>query len=220
MKKLLVTALAALSFFGLTLNAQAEGEPPRFEGIYGGLFAAYGIMDGTFVYNGMARPDFDLNGPGAGVNGGVNWTNDMWLWGLEADGQTLGMQDTDTCNGGCNVTVETDGVVTARARVGVLFGEDRQMAAYATGGAALVWLGIRNNGGAGETTQPAETTFAVGGGVEGYLFGTDWMSTKLEYLYVGVDLTKRGVTVNTGDRGDFGFEGLHLIRWGLNIHFN
>ncbi|MCP5082104.1 MAG: porin family protein [Alphaproteobacteria bacterium] len=219
--KLLRSTFALISLVWLSLSAHAAGEPPRFDGIYGGFVSGYGFVDqGSFVLNNNTTHGFDLEGPLAGLTGGWNWNHGAWLLGLEADGQALGMQDTITCNGGCNVTADIDGLITARGRVGYLFGDDQQIAAYATGGLALVWLGVRNNGGAPPlSTEWTEVTYAVGGGIEGYLFGTDWMSSKLEYLYVGLD-AKRTALVNTADSGRYKFEGMHLIRWGLNIHFN
>lgn len=219
--KRLSAVFAILSTLWLTATAQAAGEPPRFDGLYGGFVAGYGFLEKEpFVLNATSYSGFDLDGPLAGVTGGWNWKHEGWLLGIEADGQALGMQDTITCNNACNVSADIDGLVTARARVGFLFGENDQLAAYATGGLALVWLGVTNNAGAPPlSTEWTESTYTVGGGLEGYLFGTDWMSTKLEYLYVGLD-ARRNALVNTADTGRYRFEGMHLVRWGLNIHFN
>ncbi|NNF78702.1 MAG: porin family protein [Rhizobiales bacterium] len=218
--RLLRSVIVLISFIWLSVSAQAAGEPPRFDGIYGGFVGGYGFIDDASIgVNAGPAAKFDLHGPLAGLTGGWNWKHEGWLLGIEADGQALGMQDTVTnCVGGCNVTADIDGLVTARGRVGYLFGDDQQIAAYATGGLALVWLGVRNNP-LGVSTEWTEVTYAVGGGIEGYLFGTDWMSTKLEYLYVGLD-AKRNALVNTADTGRYRFDGMHLIRWGLNIHFN
>ncbi len=214
--------LASIVFIWLSAAAQAAGEPPRFDGIYGGFVSGYGFVDDASIgVNALPPAKFDLEGPSAGITGGWNWKHEGWLLGIEVDGQTMGMQDRVTnCVGGCNVTADIDGLVTARGRVGYLFGADDQLAVYATGGLAWVWLGVSNNVFVPTvSTDWTETTYAVGGGIEGYLFGTDWMSTKLEYLYVGLDAS-RSAGVNTADTGNYKFDGLHMIRWGLNIHFN
>lgn len=220
--KTLRAALTLFTLLWLSSAAQAAGEPPRFDGLYGGFVSGYGFLDKANV-SVFANPaqSFDMEGPLAGLTGGWNWKHEGWLLGLEADGQALGISDRITnCGVACDVTADIDGLITARGRVGYLFGEDQQIAAYATGGLALVWLDVYNAGGAPPTsTNWVEATYTVGAGVEGYLFGTDWMSTKLEYLYVGLN-ARRNAVVNTADQGRYRFDGMHLIRWGLNIHFN
>lgn len=217
--KFMRVTLALLFGALFSISANAAGEPPRFQGPYAGLVSGYGFADPNFTYNGTPF-DVDMAGPLAGITAGSNWNLGSFVLGIEADAQVLGLSKNTTCGGLCNVSVDADALVTARARAGWLLGSEDQFMVYATGGLGFVWLDTVNNGGAQPNeTQWNETTYVVGGGFEGYVMGTDWISTKLEYLYVGAN-SNRNFLINTGDAGRIGFNGIHVFRWGWNIHLN
>ncbi len=219
-----VLFLMALTAFGTTANA--AGEPPRFQGLYGGLVSGYGFADESWSQpGGAAAPlpagaNFDLEGGLAGLTAGHNWNLGNFLLGIEVDGTTLEMDDSQPCGlMGAICTVDLNALVTARGRAGVFFGSESQFMAYVTGGLALAWIEATSPA-PGATLDFTEATYAVGGGFEGYVMDTDWVSTKLEYLFVGVNDTKSyTVGLNPAVIATLKLNGIHLFRWGWNIHF-
>ncbi len=218
--------------FVLVLDAipvkAAGDEPDKFIGLYAGLVAGIGFVDGTWS-DGSFPPvatNFDSDGGLAGVTVGYNWLFDNFLVGLEADITTLGLSENGIpCGAGATCAVDTDAMATARARLGYVFGETGQFAVYATGGIANVWAsasGAVPPGPISFRTNFSELTYAVGGGFEGYVMDTNWISTKLEVLYVGLDISKNffapAITVVSGpDR--LKLEDLLVVRGGFNVHF-
>lgn len=213
-------AVAAIVVAAFGHAAQADGESPRFQGFYGGIVGGYASADetwGTAGLGGPARANLKLDGGLGGISVGHNWNMGNFLLGLEADGTTLALNDNNVCSGmGTVCDVDLDAMVTVRARLGLLFGEENQLMAYATGGLAATWIEA-NNPPAGTFNSYTEASYVVGGGLEGYVLGTDWVSTKLEYLFVGLD-DSRTYTIGAGT-GTLKFDGLHVFRWGWNLHF-
>ncbi len=212
--------LAAIMLGALSQTAQADGEPPRFSGFYAGLVGGYAAADetwGTAGIGGPARANLSLDGGLGGITVGHNWNMGNFVLGLGAGATTLSLGDSRACSPmGAVCVVDLDAMITARARVGFLFGEQSQFMAYATGGVAAAWIDV-NNPGAGTTTNYTKATYTVGGGFEGYVLGTDWVSTKLEYLFVGLN-DSRTYTIGGGS-GTLNFDGIHMARWGWNFHF-
>ena len=212
--------IAATMLAAVSQTAQAEGEPSRFNGFYAGLVGGYAAADetwGTAGTGGPARANLSLDGGLGGITVGHNWNMGDFVLGLEADATTLSLSDSNVCSGMAAIcTVDLDAMVSARARVGFLFGTDSQFMAYATGGLSAAWIDV-NNPGTGTTTNYTKATYTVGGGFEGYVLGTDWVSTKLEYLYVGLD-DARTYTIGAGT-GTLDFDGIHVFRWGWNFQF-
>ncbi|MCP5076158.1 MAG: hypothetical protein GY947_23040 [Rhodobacteraceae bacterium] len=132
------------------------------------------------------------------------------------------MGDTNASSGmGTLCTIDVDAMATIRARLGFFFGEERQFMLFATGGLAAVWIDVNNPAPGGSTTNYTEATYVVGGGFEAYVFGTDWVSTKIEYLFVGLDDSRTysiGAAAAAAN-ATLNFDGIHAVRWGWNLHF-
>jgi len=196
--------------------ATGDEREESFIGGYAGLVGGYGIVNERWVnqFNGLADPD--LNGVLAGVTAGFNWRSGSLLVGLEGDVNRLAMRGiTDSPA----AFVELAGIATARGRLGWIFGKNDQLAIFATGGVAHLWGAATNPAVSPPTFGFDQTGFVVGGGLEAYLMNSDRISSKLEYLYVGLNLNKTfpfapPVGVSTLQIG-----GMHLFRWGLNVHF-
>lgn len=169
----------------------------------------------------------------AGVIGGAqigyNWQfAPNWVFGLEADIQGSGQKD------GTSATLPTAGGLfsmslesrlnyfgTARARLGLL--ATPSLLLYATGG--LGWGNTEFNmtstlAGASSSASFTHTNigWTVGGGVEGKI-SANW-SAKAEYLYLDLGNTAGSVTLPPViQTGSVDFRD-HIVRIGLNYHFN
>ncbi len=205
-------------------SAQAVEPPETFNGGYAGLVSGYGIGDGNFTRGNIAPPnrDLDLEGPLAGITAGINFRSGSVLYGLEGDAQVLGLSDESPCGfapGNCNVDV--DAMITARGRLGWIFGTADQFAFYATGGLAALWVDVTADGGGAPRFNNTEVTYAVGGGFEGYVMDTNWISTKIEALYVGDIGYNRSFLGPGATSGpdSVSIDDFFFVRWGWNIHF-
>ena len=214
-------AFAALliSFAGQT--AQAEDGTNLFNGFYAGLAGGYVAVDenwGTVGTGGPPSANLSLDGGAGGLTVGYNWNTNGFLLGLEADGTLTAANDSNVCSAMAAICdIDVDGIATFRTRAGLIFGEQNNLSVYATGGAAVVWYGATNPGIGGLSAEETDVTYAVGGGLEAFLFDTHWVSTKLEYLFVGLDRTYV-YTIGAGS-GRLNFNGIHMVKWGWNFHF-
>ncbi len=204
-------------------TAGAAGEPPKFQGLYGGMLAGYAFTDENWSQREavpLPGANFDLDGGLAGLTVGNNWHLGNFLLGLEADATTLALGDSQSCGlMGATCTVDLDALATVRGRAGYFFGSDSQFMVYATGGLAVVWADVTSPA-PGASSNFTDVTYAIGGGFEGYVFDNDWISTKLEYLFVGLnDTTSYTVGLNPTVTATLKLNGMHVLRWGWNIHF-
>jgi outer membrane immunogenic protein len=148
------------------------------------------------VTNNPTKP----NGFAGGVQGGYNWQNGALVYGLEADIQANGADDTFA-----PWKFSNPWFGTVRGRIGYSF---NNVLFYGTGG--LAYGALR-----GETFGLSETRtsagWTAGVGAE-FGFAPNW-SAKVEYLYV--DLSNSGFSITGAQNGyEFG-----LIRFGVNYHF-
>lgn len=217
----LCAAIVALYIGVAGHAAQAEDESNLFDGFYGGLAGGYVAIDeswGTVGTGGPASANLSLDGGAGGLTVGYGWNMGDFLLGLEADGTIAATHDSNVCSAMAAICdIDVDGIATFRARGGFIFGEHNHLTAYVTGGLGVVWYGATNPGIGGLSTHETDLTYVVGGGLEGYLFDTEWLSTKLEYLFVGLDRTYT-YTIG-GGIGRLNFNGIHMIKWGWNFHF-
>ena len=217
----LCAALAGLAMGFAGHSAQAEDDNPLFDGFYGGLAGGYVVIDerwGTAGTGGPAAANLSLDGGAGGLTVGYGWNLGNVLLGVEADGMITAANDSNVCSGmGAVCDIDIDGIATYRARAGLIFGEYDHLTAYVTGGLGMVWYGATNPANPGGSADETDLTYVVGGGLEGYLFDTEWLSTKLEYLFVGLDRTYT-YTIG-GGTGRLNFNGIHMIKWGWNFHF-
>jgi outer membrane immunogenic protein len=204
------TALAALALTGagFAVSAQAADLPYGSRAPYtvnqplnayswagpylgGNLGYAWGSVD-----NNRTKP----SGFEGGVQGGYNWQNGPWVFGVEADIQATGADDTFAPWKFSNPWF---GTVRGRAGYAV-----SNVFFYGTGGLAFGEL-------RGETFGLSETHtnagWTAGVGAE-FGFAQNW-SAKVEYLYV--DLNNSNFTI-TGVPNGYQFG---LVRAGINYHF-
>jgi outer membrane immunogenic protein len=148
------------------------------------------------VTNSVTKPD----GVAGGVQGGFNWQSGPLVYGIEADIQANGAEDTFA-----PWKFSNPWFGTVRGRVGyavnnVLF--------YGTGGLAFGGLRAETFGLSENHTTAGWT---VGAGAE-FGFAPNW-SAKAEYLYVDLSDTRFSIT-GVPNGYQFG-----LIRLGVNYHF-
>jgi outer membrane immunogenic protein len=140
------------------------------------------------------------SGFAGGVQGGYNWQNGPWVFGLEADIQATGANDTFA-----PWKFSNPWFGTVRGRAGYAL---NNILFFGTGGLAFGEL-------RGETFGLSETHtnagWTVGVGAEVGL--TQQWSAKIEYLYV--DLANSNFTI-TGASNGYRFG---LVRAGVNYHF-
>src|SRR5712672_4440781 len=202
-----VVALTAAGFAGSAQAADYGGpryaQPyypavqPRLEDCWigpylgGNIGYAWGSVD-----NNPTKP----SGFVGGVQGGYNWQSGAWVFGLEADIQASGANDTFA-----PWKFSNPWFGTVRGRVGYAL---NNVMFYGTGG--LAFGGLR-----GETFGLSETHtsagWTAGVGAE-FGFAPSW-SAKVEYLYV--DLANSNFTI-TGLSNGYRFG---LLRAGVNYHF-
>jgi outer membrane immunogenic protein len=156
---------------------------------------AWGSVDNT-----LTRP----SGFEGGVQGGYNWQNGPWVFGVEADFQATGAEDTFA-----PWKFSNPWFGTVRGRVGYLL--TPTLLLYGTGGFAYggVTAFQRSN---------TSTGWTAGGGIE-WQFAPHW-SAKLEYLYV--DLASSGIYgAYTGwELGNNHHPEINVVRLGVNYLFN
>lgn len=188
-------------FVGGTAGSSTEGSDPA--GVRRGVINNHGT---GFTAGGIA---------------GYNWhLAPQWVLGVEGDFSWLGIdhRSADYFDHPASLSVETNWVATARARVGYSTGA---ALLYLTGGAA--WVNLQDSfqgsrfSSRGPRVSSTETLggLTVGGGIEAPFFVPGWMS-RTEYLFVSAG---DGGTLNSfGDRfrADHDF---HLFRLALVRNF-
>jgi len=136
-----------------------------------------------------------------GIQGGYNWQTGPWVFGVEADLQLTGADDTFA-----PWKFSNPWFGTVRGRAGYAFSN---VLFYGTAGLAFGELKGVTFGGLSESHSTLGWT--IGAGTE---FGlTQNWTAKIEYLYVDLDNSN---FVITGAKNDYRFG---LIRAGVNFHF-
>lgn len=220
--------------------------PYSWSGFYIGANAGYGVARDPTTYglvdNFLAVTTLELEsfkmvpaGLLGGIQAGYNWQVSNWVFGLEADFQGTGQQDTACVNGcmfgpgpnfGSVVTQKLPWFGTVRGRLGVAAGPSLL---YATGGLAFGRVDTTVTetdtfipafaGTAMANRSATQTGWTIGAGIEAALAGS-W-TAKVEYLYV--DLGSQTIaftdsfpvdtdTVTTRIRDN-------IVRAGLNYRF-
>ena len=153
-----------------------------------------------YAWGDVNRNPTQPSGFAGGVQGGFNFQSGPFVYGLEADIQVNGADDTFA-----PWKFSNPWFGTVRGRVGYAF---NNVLFYGTGGLAFGEL-------RGETFGLSESRssagWTAGVGAE-FGFAPNW-SAKVEYLYV--DLSTSNFTITGAQNGyEFG-----LIRFGVNYHF-
>jgi outer membrane immunogenic protein len=157
----------------------------------GNLGYAWGSVD-----NNPAKP----SGFSGGVQGGYNWQNGPWVFGIEGDIQATGAEETFA-----PWKFSNPWFGTVRGRAGYAF---HNVLFYGTGGLAFGELRAETFG-LSETHTNAGWTLGAGAEMG---FAPNW-SAKIEYLFV--DLADSNFVITGASNGyHFG-----LVRAGVNYHF-
>jgi outer membrane immunogenic protein len=199
---ILAAAVAALSIVATTVSAQdilrsmySPVPVATWTGFYvGGNFGyAWAAADALARATTTGSTSYDMKGPSAGAELGLNTQMGNWLVGVESDVQWSWQK----ANGGNTAALftsaggpvppgiaEADKVTwygTTRARLGVVSGP---LLIFGTGGIAYGQFKFDSNLADTSTSKPTSTRigWAVGGGVEGML-SRNW-SFKAEYLHL------------------------------------
>ena len=166
---------------------------------WAGFYAGANI---GYAWGAVSNASPDPSGVIGGAQGGFNWQQGQFVYGLEGEIGFSGADDTFAAYKFANPWFGT-----ARGRLGYAFGN---ILAYATGGLAfgdLVATSTATN--VDETKTEIGWTLGVGGE---YGFAPNW-SAKVEYLYM--DLGNRNFATTGADNG----YSASLFRVGLNYHF-
>jgi outer membrane immunogenic protein len=167
----------------------------NWQGFYAGMNVGY---EWGSVSNATPAP----SGIAGGAQGGYNWQQGQFVYGLEGDINLSAADDTFAAYKFANPWFGT-----ARGRIGYAF---NNVLAYATGGLAFGDLVATST-----TTNVDETKteigWTLGVGAE-YGFAPNW-SAKVEYLYM--DLGSRTFATTGTDNS----LSASLLRVGLNYHF-
>ncbi|HRF10370.1 MAG TPA: porin family protein [Xanthobacteraceae bacterium] len=229
LRKLLLGAIAAVSFLGIANAADMPRAPAYYKappvavfnwtGFYVGGTVGYGWGSNRHLNTttGIGSQDFDVDGFVAGATLGYNWQGpgSNWVWGLELDvsyadvNGVLPVAPGFGCVGGCTTDLKWFG--TFRGRLGYAF--DRSMI-YATGGLAF---GEVEGSIIGLTGRGSETVlgWTAGAGIE-FAIAPRW-SMKAEYLYVSMDQAQYAVVAgNNIVVDDLNF---HVVRLGVNYRW-
>jgi outer membrane immunogenic protein len=199
---------AALMTAGLTVSAQAADIPYGSRAPYtvnqplnayswagpylgGNIGYAWGSVD-----NNPTRP----SGFVGGVQGGYNWQNGPWVYGLEADLQASGANDRFA-----PWKFSNPWFGTVRGRIGYAI---NNVLFYGTGGLAFGELRSRA---AGVTESHTNAGWTAGVGAE-FGFAQNW-TAKIEYLYVDLSNSRFAIT---GMPNGYQFG---LVRLGVNYRF-
>lgn len=228
MHRLLLAAAATLvtasSVFAADLPARMPAKAPalynptpmvNWAGFYAGLHAGYGWGSSNWFASASGL-SADMSPDGAVVGGqlGYNYQIQKFVVGAEADIAWSGMKGSLVSATSCATQCETKNpwLGTARARVGMPFGDTGAWLPYVTGGLAYGDVEVSDGGLTRKSTQWGWT---VGGGLE-MMFAPAW-SARVEYLYV--DLGKF-TTIGDGTAPPFDVKyHANLVRGGVNYHF-
>ncbi len=167
----------------------------NWAGPYAGLNIGY-------EWGGVSNATPDPSGIAGGLQGGFNWQNGQFVYGLEGGISLSAADDTFAPYKFANPWFGT-----IRGRVGYAFGN---VLPYVTGGLAFGDL-VATATATGVDETKTEAGWTVGLGAE-YGFNANW-SAKVEYLYI--DLGSRTFATTGVDNG----LGASLLRLGFNYHF-
>jgi opacity protein-like surface antigen len=225
----LLAVLAAFTMLSAPVLADDQGDPEtRWDGLYGSSLSGYGWAGDQTHFNnrnGFVTDLGDVDGSLFGLGVGWNHTQDRMLFGVEADAMTSNMDASLTdCLGTAprSCTAEIGGLITVRGRVGMTFGEENQFLVFAAGGLAVFNTTLTTSPPAGGGPAPTvtdsnwQTSWTAGGGAEMFWPGNKWLSSRIEYLYVGksTDIYEAGAN---GQELGFGAD-IHIIRSVLSLH--
>jgi outer membrane immunogenic protein len=241
MKRILVAGALLLGAIGQPLAADLPPGPPpprapatyvpvvsplyNWGGVYVGINGGWGFGNSTWTFPtpcGFAActtGSFNVSGGLIGGTLGFNYQIGEWVLGIEGDGDWSNLNGTFATgvagcgapfSGGCQTASNFLG--TVRGRVGYAF--DRVLVFGTAGGAfANVQAGLPTP----LTSVSTQAGWTAGGGVE---YGiTDYLTAKIEYLYVGLQDTTCGPAICGGAVNTTIKLNENVVRGGLNFKF-
>jgi outer membrane immunogenic protein len=257
MTRITLGKLSLMLAFAFSSPVSHAAELGQWEGFYGGLHAgaAVGTADMGFSPEGAFRGptvgdiadgnfwrgnrDLDSTGFTGGLYGGHLWRKDRFLFGIEADINYLGLDDSSSitatvpASGGTyrlDQRVKTDFFASLRPRLGYVpdtLSDD--LLFYTTGGPALMHARVDQKftqinvpyGSDGLSTDKLLFGWVAGGGVE-YALSQQW-GLKAEYLYADFGKIKNNAAGNAGfesytTHNDMDLTS-HVFRIGATYHF-
>jgi outer membrane immunogenic protein len=197
----------------LAVKAPAAPPPPvilsDWTGFYLGVHGGYGSADEKFDFNSFANST--LTGGLAGIHGGYNWQFGNVVAGVELDWDGAGLTKSipvTVAGAGDTLKIQTDTLVSARARLGYVVTSD--LLAYGTAGGG--W-GHNKLSSAALGTDDLNTQFGwvAGAGLEYKVWGP--LIARVEYLHYDFDKTK------LPNLGDYVKESVDTVRGGLSYKF-
>ena len=186
----------------------------------------------------QAHPGLDSSGFTGGGQIGYNFQPSNWVWGIEADIQSLDLSDSHggefrytTNNAPYNLSNSnsTDWLFTLRGRVGYAF---NRSLVYFTGGLAVTEIDFTQTfseqpftavPGARAKSSSTEVGWVIGGGWE-YAFAQNW-SLKGEYLFAQFEFDAaagrgvKGTPFNATFHNSLSDLDVNIVRGGFNYKF-
>jgi hypothetical protein len=217
------SVIASSIALGAGTSSTYAGGDKQWEGLYGGF--ATTIAAASSPKDNLGSKLGNKTGAGAGIVLGYNYVSDNFLLGFEIDTLAISM-NLKANNVPLSKAVDINSVSTARVRAGMLFGDERDYLLYATGGLAVTGVETSITT-LGSTVNDDRYVmgFAAGGGIETWLFGNGWISTKLEYLYTSVPSKSYAsgmvpAALAAAPTTPYRFKtGIHHLRSSWNVHF-
>jgi outer membrane immunogenic protein len=217
MKTFQAIVLGLAAACGLSFAAQAadlggaprEREPVVYErsfswtGLYVGAHVGYGWSDIDWREGGGFDGSHDGSGWLAGGQVGYNWQSGRFVYGVEGDISSTGI---DGGNGCCGHSI--DWLASIRGRAGMT-GFDNRTLFYVTAGAAWADVTYDSFGSHSDT----HFGWVAGAGIEHAL--TPNMTARVEYLYYGFDEISAPIGVGPASIDP----SMHTVRFGLNFKF-
>ena len=238
MKKLVISAVAVVAFFGgSALAADIPVKGPVYKAVphynwtgwYGGLNAGYG-WDPNYSVSSPGEDTEILNlepkGGFFGFQVGYNWQYARnWLYGIEADFQFANLTDSlaFTAGGGggnaSSARIDIQNFGTIRGRFGYV--NDRTLL-FVTGGVAFanfdIFVNARYDTTVGNIdTFKWEVGYVVGAGIE-HAFLNGWIG-KIEYQFMDFSLSASATASNGAPITITGDPQIHIIKLGINRKF-
>ena len=180
-----------------------EARPFTWTGLYVGAHVGYGWSEVDWQEGGL-NGSHDGDGWLAGGQIGYNWQSGRFVYGVEGDISSTGI---DGGNGCCGHSI--DWLASVRARAGIT-GFDNRTLFYLTAGAA--WADVEYDA----IGSHSDTHFGwvAGAGIE-HAF-TRNMTARVEYLYYGFDEITTGSITPVPASID---PSTQVVRFGLNFKF-
>ena len=209
-------------------NYYPAAAPFNWSGIYIGINGGYGFGSSVWTNAGVSTGNFNTNGALLGGTLGINYAGfgGGFLFGVEGDidwSTVRGNSSVAACTAlgpvvppGTACATGNNWLSTARVQLGYAF--DRLLV-FGTAGGAIDAIRVGLNPPGTFFTAPPQLGWTAGGGIE-YAF-TDFITAKVEYLYVALGTVACPVGANCGIVTATSISlNENLVRAGVNYKFS